>query len=132
VDAFEGRDVRRVLLQTVTGDTCATADEDGEVALAQDLTLARRAHVIVSFTFEWGSLAAGEEGLISLTAGSQSSAEWGFAGVVSTRTSSTITWAFADVPRGPLTVAAQGRVEGGDTSAELNDCGLIVTILERE
>lgn len=135
VEQFHGRGPSKVFMQTVTGDTCVTADADGETAMAQTLTLFERSHLLISFTFEWGSLVTGEEGLLSFTVddgATASSAEWGFAGTGISRTSGNLTWAFANVPAGRHTVAAGARVEGGDTSAELNDCGFTVTVIRRD
>jgi hypothetical protein len=135
VQEFLGNGVNNIVMQTVTGDTCVTADADGETAMEITVRLQQRAHLLVSFTFEWGSLDVGEEGLLSFgvdggsTAGT---AEWGFAGTTSSRTSGNLMWAFADVPSGEHTVAVGARVEGGDTSAELNDCGLTVMVLKRD
>jgi hypothetical protein len=129
-DFFQGKNVSQVLMQTVTGDTCVTADVDGETALELKVNLSKAAHLLVTFTFEWGSLVPGEEGLLSFAAGSAGSAEWGFAGTDITRTSGSLAWAFPNVPKGVQLVAVSARVEGGDTSAELNDCALIVTVIE--
>jgi hypothetical protein len=132
-DFFQGKKVSQVLMQTVTDATRVTADADGETALELKVALSKPAHLMVSFTVEWGNLATGEEGLLSFTVGggeTAGSAEWGFAGTGITRTSGSLTWAFADVPAGVHLVSAQARVEGGDESAELNDCALIVTVIE--
>jgi hypothetical protein len=87
------------------------------------------------FSNEWGGLETGEEGLLSFTVDGGStagSAEWGFAGTPITRTSVNLTWAVANVPAGKHTVAAGARVEGGDLSAQLNDCGLTVMVIGKE
>jgi hypothetical protein len=116
VQQFRGEGPSRVLMQTVTGDTCATANAGGVTAMS--LTLALGEEGLLSFTVDEGS-----------TAGSS---EWGFSGTDITRTSGTLTWAFANIPAGKHTVAVGARVEGGDTAAELNDCGFTVMVIERE
>jgi hypothetical protein len=134
IQQFRGQGPSKVFMQTLTGDTCAHPDADGEIAMARTLTLSERSHLLVSFTFEWGGLEADEEGLLSFTVDGGStagSAEWGFAGTTTTRTSGNLTWAFADVPAGKHTVAAGGRVENGDLSADLNDCGFMVMVIPR-
>ena len=120
-------------MQTLTGDTCANVDADGETAMALILPLPKRSHLLISFTFEWGGLETGQEGLLSFTVdggSTDSSAEWGFAGTAISRTSGNLTWAFANVPAGKHTVAAGARVEGGNLSAELNDCGFTVMVID--
>jgi hypothetical protein len=70
-------------MQTLTGDTCANVDADGETAMALILPLPKRSHLLISFTFEWGGLDTGQEGLLSFTVdggSTDSSAEWGFCG----------------------------------------------------
>jgi hypothetical protein len=134
IKQFRGQGPSRVFMQTLTGDTCANVDADGETAMARTLTLSERSHLLISFTFEWGGLDTDEEGLVSFTVdggSTDSSAEWGFAGTTITRTSGNLTWAFANVPVGTHTVAAGARVEGGNLSAELNDCGFTVMVIER-
>jgi hypothetical protein len=135
VQQFRGEGPSRVLMQTVTGDTCATANAEGVTAMSLTFGLPQRSHLWLSFTFEWGSLALGEEGLLAFTMDGGSTAgssEWGFSGTDITRTSGTLTWAFANIPAGKHTVAVGARVEGGDTAAELNDCGFTVMVIERE
>jgi hypothetical protein len=133
IQQFRGRP-SKVFMQTLTEDTCARVDADGETPMALTLTLAERSHLLISFTFEWGGLDPGEEGLLSFTVDGGStaaSAEWGFAGTATTRTSGNLTWAFANIPAGQHSIAAAARIEGGNLSAELNDCGFTVMVIEK-
>jgi hypothetical protein len=67
IKQFRGPGPSRVFMQTLTGDTCANVDADGETAMALTLPLPKRSHLLISFTFEWGGLEAGEEGLVSFS-----------------------------------------------------------------
>jgi hypothetical protein len=101
--------------------------------MSQTVTLHRASNLLVYFTFEWGALEAGEEGLLEfaldgVNASPESPFEWGFAGNVIPHSSGTVTWSFADVPAGTHMVAARGRVQGGDLNALLDDCALTVFV----
>lgn len=118
-----------VFMQRLPGETCLNVGAEGQEAMSQTLTLRQTSDLLVYFTFEWGSLQVGEEGLLSFAVATEGSGEWSFAGVEITRTSGTLMYSFADVPRGTHTLAAHARVHGGDFSAELNECAMTVFVI---
>jgi hypothetical protein len=112
-----------VFTKTTTGE-CSDGD------MSQTLTLNQKSRLLVSFTFEWGGLEDGEEGLLSPSLdGGFATFEWGFVGHTVPRTSGTVTWSFTNVPRGSHTVAFNARVEGGDEDSGLNECALTVIVV---
>jgi len=124
-----GSPPREVLMKTRSG-TCLSVAAQGQHALTQTLTLPRESNLLLYFAFEWGSLNPDEEGLIAPTLdGPESPFEWSFAGNAFSRTSGTVMWSFANVPAGTHTVGPIARLEGGDLSAQLNECALTVFVV---
>jgi hypothetical protein len=121
---------RNVFLQTRGNDVCLNVTADGQDAMTQTVTLHTQSSLVLYFTFEWGSLSSDEEGLLAPTLDSSGSPfEWGFVGNDISRTSGTVMWSFANVPAGTHTVGFGARLQGGDVSAELNDCALTVFVV---
>jgi hypothetical protein len=140
---FRGGSPSDVFMQTNPG-FCATVDGSGGSVIQQEVTLSEESHLLVYFTFEWGTLSQTLEGLVDIPllasdgtviSGSQ---EWGFAGSSMPRTSGTVMWSFDGVLPGTYTVHGAARVDatpagghpvGGAISAGLNECALTVFVL---
>jgi hypothetical protein len=136
---FEGGSPSEVSTRSIAG-TCLNAGPAEHGALAQEITLEARSHLLVSFIAEWSELDAGEEGHLAFEvagpSGTDRSDAWTFGAEPDVSTSGNVMWSFEAIGSGTYRVSALARVRSSGASgsqaalsAGLENCALTVFVV---
>jgi len=126
-----------VFMQT-NPDVCAVVGLDEETAMEQQLTLASPSHLLVYFSYGWGSLGTHEEGKLAIRLDGQGPT-LNFPGNPPGRQAGTLMFSFANVGAGSHTVDVSARVDpipssehppvAPKTAAGVGPCALTVFVM---